>query len=894
MNNGAIRVRAAALLVALSLSTVAGVATFTGTAGATVENITGESAETVEIGQDTVTQELRYELRVLDEDSNEQLILDVSTATTAGSNLSISNENVSISGDGGYNVYYAGDNIDSAAEVDIRFYEGVASGDPYTPTLTITLTHNTSTVSGEQAGLQYSLSQGSTTGSVSYEFVDTTAPTLDGVSRVNDTTIDVAVSDGGSGIDPATIEASDFDLSAGTISGVDTSSISDGDASGTARINLTGPVDAETVEVSLQSDGISDMAGNTLSLGSGTATGMDGVAPTVSNVTLANDGSGTLDISFDADETLATLTVTVDGPTTDSIYTFDESAFTEQDGTYSLAATGAYNDGGGTYEAVVTDAVDAAGNNGGTTGDGSGLNDSYLFDTIDPTVSITDPVDGAVVRPQAVINGTVTDNAAVRAVNLTIRRDSDGDYWNGSGWVDSETTVPAAADDGAFDTDSEAWNRIVAGMTGGDSYTVTATATDSANNTAEADPIGYTIDTDSPSVSITDPANGSAVESQGTITGTASDDVELGSVTLTIRRDSDGDYWDGSVWHPNESTVSATADDGSFNTSSESWRYDSAAISGTGGYTVFATVTDAVGRANSSQTVGYRLVPEPSTGRTVVGSTGGEEPETEAIAAQLSRIDPSKEAEVTIEDSDGNDTNGLTVETAGVVDTIRQVTFENTEISGTLELTEYTGVPESVRRAIGDRVAKDPRETRNDIGRTDPPTDAGGIEGNNSNRGDSDAVSSELVTPGAATSVSVVSVAEISVSSRSGAEQPIDTAATVTMRVPRDELTTPANAVIVHETDDGVERLPTTVEAVADREVTLEAHTDSFSVFAVVEIEEPAPTQQPVEPGNETDLADTDSEPTGTNTVDDETPGFGLTIAVVTLIGLTLLVGRRQ
>jgi len=95
----------------------------------------------------------------------------------------------------------------------------------------------------------------------------------------------VNISDTNSGLDKASIGQSDFSLDAGSISSIDTSDVTDG-ATGTQTvvISLSSPVDADTVFVSLQADGIADKAGNSLATGSAAASDMDSVAPTHNNV----------------------------------------------------------------------------------------------------------------------------------------------------------------------------------------------------------------------------------------------------------------------------------------------------------------------------------------------------------------------------------------------------------------------------------------------------------------------------------------------------------------------------------------------------------------------------------------------------------------------------------
>ena len=196
--------------------------------------------------------------------------------------------------------------------------------------------------------------------------VDTAPVTLDSASRNSDTKIDVTLSDGQSGIDKASIGSGDFSLSAGSVSSIDKSGVTDG-ATGaqTVTITLSSAVDSDTVDVSLQSDGIDDKAGNNQQSGTKTASGMDGVDPTLKSATESGSGDGEITVTIgdgvDVDET-----------------TIDQADFTLDSGSITSVASGPSDSGsdatitldvsstGGTPTAVSLDTggsiSDAAGN----------------------------------------------------------------------------------------------------------------------------------------------------------------------------------------------------------------------------------------------------------------------------------------------------------------------------------------------------------------------------------------------------------------------------------------------------------------------------------------------------------------------------------------------------
>ena len=128
--------------------------------------------------------------------------------------------------------------------------------------------------------------------------------------------------------------------------------------------------------------------------------------PTVSNAALSSDGAGNLDFSFQTDEQLGSdasdIAVSVDGPNTPDVYSFDRTDFSESGSgpyTYALATTQAYDDGAGTYAVSVDDAVDPDGADGA---DGTQTG-SY---TLDAEVSLKDGNDGEPYVPPSTTPGT--------------------------------------------------------------------------------------------------------------------------------------------------------------------------------------------------------------------------------------------------------------------------------------------------------------------------------------------------------------------------------------------------------------------------------------------------------------------------------------------------------
>jgi hypothetical protein len=128
---------------------------------------------------------------------------------------------------------------------------------------------------------------------------------------------------------------------------------------------------------------------------------LDATSPSISSVSLSED-FGDQRISFESDEQLGgssgDLAVTVSGPN-GATYSYARGDFSQSSiggGSYAYVLKSGsaqpYDNGDGTYGMSISDAKDAAGNNGGNNGDGSGLTDTYSYssgggDTTPPSIS---------------------------------------------------------------------------------------------------------------------------------------------------------------------------------------------------------------------------------------------------------------------------------------------------------------------------------------------------------------------------------------------------------------------------------------------------------------------------------------------------------------------------
>lgn len=297
---------------------------------------------------------------------------------------------------------------------------------------------------------------------------------------------------------------------------------------------------------------------------------------------------------------------------------------------------------------------------------------------------------------------------------------------------------------------------------------------------------------------------------------------------------------------------------------------------------------------------------EDSGGSTVTIDT---EPDTE-VTTEITQPESDEGDEGTDTDGEqetGADDEGVEVEISDT-ESVKKIKFGSRDVSGTISVKEYNNPSENTIKQISDQLNTALDQTGDEDEQT---TDTDETTETDENTETDEQTSDDHRQTGRV--VNVASVADISPSD----ERTRQSSATVTMSVRRDKLDDPQNALIAHERQDGWERLETTVEETSEEEVILEAETDSFSLFAIVEAEQPAQetddatnqtetddatnqtkTTTDTQPTTDTDpTTSTDTQPTTdaqTDTSSDDGAGFGVGIAMVALLGASLLAARRQ
>lgn len=225
-------------------------------------------------------------------------------------------------------------------------------------------------------------------------------------------------------------------------------------------------------------------------------------------------------------------------------------------------------------EAVLQNSADDLGTAGWDTTYGHGrvnaaravtlANQTVARDTQAPTVAISAPAPGSTVEGVVNVDVSASDSYGVMKVDL----------YAGSTLVGSDTTAPYAF---SWDT---------AGLAAGSSVTLTAKASDAANNVGTSAgvsvKIGGPADTTPPTVTLTNPADGATVSGTVTLSATGSDNAQLSSVSI---------YADGKLM-----CTASTATSCGWNTRKVK----------TGSHTVTPTANDAAGNQSSLSVTVYK------------------------------------------------------------------------------------------------------------------------------------------------------------------------------------------------------------------------------------------------------------------------------------------------
>lgn len=329
---------------------------------------------------------------------------------------------------------------------------------------------------------------------------------------------------------------------------------------------------------------------------------VDSVAPAVSLLTPA-DGTVTNDNTVTVSgtaEASAGIAVTVFDNIGQVVFTGSTTA--NAAGLWSLN-TAALVDGAYTVVAVASDLA------GNTASDGP---NGFEVDTVDPTVALITPVNG------------LETNDSTPAISGTAEAGSDVEVTvtNNLGVV-VFTGNPTVAANGSWSIDS---STLVDGV-----YTVSATATDAANNSASAGPNTFTVDTAAPTVSLVTPADNSITnDATVTVSGAAEDGSE---VTVTVL-----------------DALSQVAFQGTTTAASGAYSVDTSALAD-GVYTVSVVAEDAAGNTANSGPHSFEVDTTAPAVALIAPADGDLTNDTTPLVSGTADVDA--DVEVTITDDAG-------------------------------------------------------------------------------------------------------------------------------------------------------------------------------------------------------------------------------------------------
>jgi PGF-pre-PGF domain-containing protein len=191
------------------------------------------------------------------------------------------------------------------------------------------------------------------------------------------------------------------------------------------------------------------------------------------------------------------------------------------------------------------------------------------------------------------------------------------------------------------------------------------------------------------------------------------------------------------------------------------------------------------------------------------GSTDQGPPSIQDVESTLQLVSPTTTATMPLEDTDSSQ-NGLTV-TPENPTTVDEINFNNGDLSGTVEVTEYTEPPQTISEDVATSVAAD-------------------FESQSSSSG-------TALTD--ASDISVLAVTDIAPTVAATE----DSSATVELTIDADQVTNPDQLQVIKETYSEEaqatrwNQLPIEEQSTTDNEITMTVEVDSFSLFAITEVD---------------------------------------------------------
>ncbi len=279
--------------------------------------------------------------------------------------------------------------------------------------------------------------------------------------------------------------------------------------------------------------------------------------------------------------------------------------------TWSLNLAASYLTSGDTYNAVAK-ASDSTGN----TFVSSSV--SFTYNTAAPalpTVNITYPVDGTTYGTDW--TGTITGSSLANETGQTISdvqvsiQQVGGSCWTGSG-NDYTATCPNYV---LVTSGTTSWSVTIpdTDLTNGDTYNLTAEATDGVGNLGTSSTVTFAHDTAVPSVAVIYPVDSTTYGADwtGTVTGTASsnsgDSTAITATALAIEDTTTDAWWNGTSF--SNSTQSFETASG---TTGWTLTLPASSLTSDNTYSVIAQATDSAGNLGTSPSVSFTYHPHTS------------------------------------------------------------------------------------------------------------------------------------------------------------------------------------------------------------------------------------------------------------------------------------------
>jgi hypothetical protein len=210
------------------------------------------------------------------------------------------------------------------------------------------------------------------------------------------------------------------------------------------------------------------------------------------------------------------------------------------------------------------------------------------IDTTPPTSVIDSPLNNSYLNSFPGLSGTAGDGmgSGLFKIETCILRVSDGQYWNGTTWVPLETWLSTSGlSSWSKSTELPTWET-------GTIYNIKSRGTDNiSNEEIPGEGSTFVFDLESPTSFVDIPFEGVFLKDLSSISGTSFDTggAFVDIMEITLKRNSDNMFWNGSAWEGSESWLQASG--------TTSWSYTSSFPSWDNGvnYTVTSRATDAAG-----------------------------------------------------------------------------------------------------------------------------------------------------------------------------------------------------------------------------------------------------------------------------------------------------------